>query len=155
RRLTEPAAGLEGPQSYDRVARSLHWLIAALAVIVVLLGWTVGDFPRNTPERDRLLLLHHSVGLVILAAMVFRLGWRWRHPAPPLPPSVGRTERAVARCRHGLLYLIFLAMPIAGYANAAAAGHPVGLFGIVSIPPLLPKTAACHSWRSQRISEAN
>jgi cytochrome b561 len=30
-------------------------------------------------------------------------------------------------------------MPLAGYVNAAAAGHAVSLFGLVSLPPLLPE----------------
>ena len=38
-----------------------------------------------------------------------------------------------------VLYLIFILMPLAGYLNAAAAGHAVNFFGIVSIPPLLPE----------------
>jgi hypothetical protein len=30
-------------------------------------------------------MLHRSVGLIILAVMLLRAEWRWRHPAPPLP----------------------------------------------------------------------
>ena len=71
--------------------------------------------------------------------MVFRAGWRWRHPPPPLPPSLGRLEAALAGGTHLVLYLIFIVMPVAGYLNAAAAGHAVNFFGIVSIPPLLPE----------------
>jgi cytochrome b561 len=136
---TRPAAALGGAASYDSVAQALHWLVAALAVGVVLLGWTIEGVPRNTPQRDLLMTVHSSVGLSILAAMVFRAGWRWRHPPPPLPPSLGRLEAALVRCTHLTLYLIFIAMPLAGYLNAAAAGHAVYFFGLVSIPPLLPE----------------
>ena len=94
--------------------------------------------PRNTPSRDQLLLLHQSVGLTILAAMLLRAGWRWRHPAPPLPPSLARWERTLARVTHVSLYTLFMAMPIAGYLNAAAASHAVDFFGLTSIPPLIP-----------------
>ena len=47
---TRPAAALGGAASYDSVAQALHWLVAALAVGVVLLGWTIEGVPRNTPR---------------------------------------------------------------------------------------------------------
>jgi cytochrome b561 len=124
---------------YDRVARALHWLVAALAVIAVSLGWAIGGAPRNTWTRELLLVLHRSVGLTILAAMVLRILWRWRHPPPALPPRVAALERFLAGCTHAALYVVFIAMPLAGYVNAAAAGHAVNFFGLISIPPVLPE----------------
>lgn len=126
---------------YDRVARGLHWLVAALVVIVVSLGWAIGGAPRNTWTRELLLLLHRSVGLTILAAMVLRALWRWRNPPPALPPRVAALERFLAGCTHAALYVLFVIMPLAGYVNAAAAGHAVSFFGIISIPPLLPENS--------------
>jgi cytochrome b561 len=124
---------------YDRVSRALHWLIAALAVIVVSFGWAIGEAARNTPTRDYALLLHRSVGLTILALILFRAAWRSGHPAPPLPPSIQSWERALSRGTHFLLYLLFIGMPLAGYVNDAAAGHAVSVFGLISIPPLMPE----------------
>lgn len=131
------AAGA-APSGYDRVAQATHWLLAALAALVVSFGWASEGAPRGTPARDSLLLLHRSLGLAILALVLFRLLWRLWHPAPPLPAAVGRAQRALARLTQFGLDAIFLIMPLAGYASAAAAGHAVSLFGLVSIPPLLP-----------------
>jgi cytochrome b561 len=125
-----------GEPGYDRVARATHWLVAGL---VVSLGWAIGGAPRNTPTRDLLLLLHRSVGLTILAAMLFRAFWRWRHPPPALPASLAGLERCLAGCTHAALYVLLIGMPLAGYVNAAAAGHAVNFFGIFSTPPLLPE----------------
>lgn len=133
-------AALAEPSSaggYDRVARWLHWLIAGLAVIVVALGWAVAQAPRNTPARDLVLLLHRSVGLTILALMLMRTLWRWSRAPPHLPASVGAFETALARGAHLILYLLFIAMPLTGYIDAAAAGHSVSVFGILTIPPLI------------------
>jgi cytochrome b561 len=132
------AAAPHAALSYDRIAQAVHWLVAALAVTAIWLGWGIAWAPRNTPRRDLFVLIHESVGLTILAAMVFRAWWRWRHPPPPLPPTLARHEAALAHLTHIALYMLLLVMPLAGYLSAAAAGHAVSVFGIVSIPPLSP-----------------
>jgi len=88
--------------------------VAALAVIVITLGWAIGGAPRNTPSRD-LLLLHRSVGLVILAAMLFGVGWRWIHPAPAMPENNRLSQAAIAFHLVGqyLVYLV-VALHVAG-----------------------------------------
>src|SRR5439155_20918532 len=75
------------------------------------------------------------------ALMVCRIGWRLGHPAPPLPQGFPRLEAFAAHADHLLLYVLFLAMPLSGYLNVAAAGHSASFFGLVAIPPLVPENA--------------
>ena len=124
---------------YGPVARAVHWIVAALAVVVVGLGWALTGAPHGGDLRELLLLLHRSVGLLILAVMVFRIVWRLTHPPPPLPIGFPRIEAAAARADHALLYIIFLVMPLTGLLNALAAGHSVSFFGLLAIPPLIPE----------------
>jgi cytochrome b561 len=131
----EPAAA---GGRYGRAARAMHWLVAALAVMVVAFGWAMEAAARNTPARGSLLTLHGSIGLAILGVMIVRTAWRWLHPAPSLPSSLTRLEVVLAHLTHIGLYLLFIGMPLAGYVNAAAQGHGVSLFGLVSLPSLLP-----------------
>jgi cytochrome b561 len=134
-----PAADPIEIESYGPVARAVHWAVAALAVVVVGLGWAIPGAPRDGDSRELLLFLHRSVGLLILAVMVFRVIWRLTHPPPPFPAGFPRLEAAVAHADHALLYIVFLVMPLTGFLNAAAAGHPVSFFGLFAIPPLLPE----------------
>src|SRR5271168_4587382 len=96
--------------SYGRAARAMHWLVAALAVMVVAFGWAAEAAARNTPARGNLLLLHGSIGLTILSVMIARVLWRWRHPAPVLPPTLTRLEVALTHLTHLGLYLVFVGM---------------------------------------------
>jgi cytochrome b561 len=123
---------------YDRVAQAIHWLVAVLAGVVVALGVAIPATARGSSTRVEVLLLHRSLGLVILALMLFRIAWRLRSPPPPFPLGFPRIDAAAARADHALLYVIFLVMPLSGYIGAAAAGHAVSFFGLVAIPPLLP-----------------
>ena len=90
--------------------------------------------------------MHRSIGLTILALMTFRTLWRRRHPPPPLPAAVGPVVTRLAPLTHYALYLIFIAMPLAGYVNSAAAGHDVSVFGLFSIPPLVPRDGRVAQW---------
>ena len=136
--MSRPADPVES-ETYGPVARAAHWAVAALAVLVIALGWAIPGAARGTEWRELVLLLHRSVGLLILALMVFRIIWRMTHPPPPLPAGFPRIEALAAHADHALLYVLLLAMPLSGYVNAAAAGHPVSFFGLFAIPPLLPE----------------
>src|SRR5207302_4265154 len=112
-------------ECYGPVARGLHWLIAGLAVIVVVLGWAMPEVPRETQSRDVLLTLHRTLGLTILLLMLFLIFWRLSHPVLPFPADFPRLEALAAYADHALLYVLFLVMPLSGYLNAAFAGHSV------------------------------
>jgi cytochrome b561 len=126
--------------AYDPVARGLHWLNAILAAVVILLALGISGTPRHVDARTFLLMLHGSIGLVILVTLLFWAGWRIGHRSPPLRPLLTRAEVVLAHATQAGLFLLFLAMPLSGYAALAAAGRPVSLFGIVTIPPLLPQS---------------
>ncbi|MBV8120407.1 MAG: cytochrome b [Alphaproteobacteria bacterium] len=135
-----------GAGGYSPVAQALHWLVVGLAIMVVSLGLAAGSAPHNSATRADLLLVHRSVGLTILLLMVLRVLWRWRHPPPPLPPSLARVEAALAHLTHLGLYLIFILMPLAGYLASAAAGHTGTFFGVFEIPRLVPVNERLSQW---------
>src|SRR2546423_5944884 len=70
---------------YTHVAIALHWLVAALVLAQFTWGWSMQQIPKQPPGlRADAYNVHKSIGLVILALMLVRLGWRPPHPPPPL-----------------------------------------------------------------------
>ena len=118
---------------YTRVAAVLHWLVAALIVVNAGLGYTAELFPDNwiRPAID----LHKSIGLTVIGLVLMRILWRMAHPAPPLPESYGRVERAAAHAAHIVLYGLILALPISGWLHDSAfkdaAAHPLRIFWVI------------------------
>ncbi|MFI1914048.1 cytochrome b [Nocardia sp. NPDC020380] len=136
------SAGDLADRPYDLLARILHWLMAVLIVTMLFLGaalvGTIGDYAR-------LLNLHRTVGLAILALAVVRIVNRlWRRaPAPGagLPPA----ERAVAVGTEFALYALFVAQPVVGWALVSASGIPVRVAGGIVLPAIAPENAALYA----------
>lgn len=117
-------------QRYTRTAIVLHWLIAIAVIVQFSWGWAMQSIPKQPPGlRADAFNLHKSVGLTLLALMVLRLLWRWRHPAPPLPP-MPRWQAVLAQVVHALLYATLLLHPLSGYLGSVYSGYPVRYFGV-------------------------
>src|SRR5260221_208209 len=92
-------------ERYDKVAMALHWLVAALALAQIALGWWMLDLPKSPPGlRADWFNLHKSIGLTIGLLMLARLGWRLTHAAPPLPRSMPHWQGRPAPAGHFLPY---------------------------------------------------
>ena len=129
---------------YSRTAIALHWLIALAVLGQFAWGWWMQDIPKQPPgPRVDAFNLHKSIGLTILAFMVVRLLWRWRHPAPPLPP-LPRWQTGLAQTTHVVLYVALFVMPLAGYLGSVFSGYPVKYFGV---------TLPAWGWKDQSLKD--
>ena len=61
------------PQRYTTTAAALHWLVAALVLVMILLGWSMQAIPKiPVGPRVNAYNLHKSIGLSIMLLMVLR-----------------------------------------------------------------------------------
>ena len=136
---------------YGNVSVALHWIIAALIVIQVCLGWYFNEvLPDHSPEQRSLITLHVSVGLTILLLVLVRIVWRLTHPAPPLPEGLATWERLLARTTHVLFYILLLALPLTGWALVSGRPGQIAFWGIPW--PHLPGVASLVPDRAARKS---
>jgi cytochrome b561/polyisoprenoid-binding protein YceI len=132
-----------GTARYSIVAIVLHWSIAALIVLQVVLAGRMDGAPGVA--RFEVTQLHKSVGITVLLLSLLRLAWRLMNPPEPLPRTMARWERRLAGLTHVLLYVVMIGMPLTGWimVSTSALGRPTILFGLVNWPhvPGLPDLA--------------
>jgi cytochrome b561 len=131
--------------SWGSIAKTFHWVIAALVLFMIALGWTAKLMERS-PLRIEFFAFHKSTGLAILTLMSARLLWRLVNPVPILPPTLKGWEKAVATATHWLIYAVVFVMPISGYVITSAANVPFKFYKTFSVPMLVaPDRALAHS----------
>jgi cytochrome b561 len=126
-----------GIRRYGSIAQLLHWM----TVLMVIVAWTLGVFGDDRPKGDTRaawLVLHMSVGFLILVAVVMRLAWRVVDPPPPSEDNefgrwLGRFADPAARLGHVVLYALLIAVPVVGIVAQFARGDSLPLFGAIDI----------------------
>ena len=137
---------------YSPFATILHWLLAVMIIASFCVGLYMTDLAMS-PQRLKLFNWHKWAGIVILALSTLRLSWRLSHRAPALPSAMPGWQVAASKAVHTLLYGLFFAVPLSGWAYSDAAGFPIVLFALIPLPDLLEKNReladtikALHHW---------
>ncbi len=125
---------------YDRVAKTLHWLVFLLIGIQFILGWSMPDVNRDTLPVGW-VGAHITVGTLILLSVAMRILWRLLHQ-PPVMPHPSSWSARLARLVHACLYVLMGVVPVFGWANANARGWVVGVTDSLSLPTLMVKGSA-------------
>lgn len=120
---------------YGLINIMLHWLIAVWVVGLFALGLYMVGLGYYDPWYHRGPALHKSLGLLLFAALVLRLLWRFINPVP-YSLAKRRWERSAASIGHGLLYLVLFLVILSGYLIAAADGRAIAVFDWFSVPAL-------------------
>jgi len=120
---------------YSTVAIVLHWTIAALIVLQVVLSGRMED---RTPEAFAVTQFHKSVGITILLLSLARLAWRLTHRPPPEPAGLAPWERRLAGAAHWGFYAVMILMPVTGWIMVSTSRFalPTVLYGAIPWPHL-------------------
>ena len=127
-------------QGYRRPARWLHWIMAALVLLMIPAGLIMVQKGLARPVQDALYLFHKNTGVILLGLLVIRLIHRRRHPAPDLPATLPHWQRRAAHLSHMALYVLLLVMPVSGYIRVRAGGFPIEGLDAIGIGTLVPKS---------------
>ncbi|WP_341910110.1 cytochrome b [Polaromonas sp. YR568] len=123
------------PPRYTSTAIVLHWLLALLILAQLSFGVYMVELPFS-PGRIKQFNWHKWAGISILVLSALRLLWRLRH-RPPAALPMPSWQAHSAHASHVAMYVLFFAIPLAGWAYSSAAGFPVVYFGVLPLPDLV------------------
>jgi cytochrome b561 len=132
-------------EAYSNTAIVLHWVLAVSILTVFVVGLRIQAMPFS-PAKLQVINWHKWAGVTILALSAVRLAWRLTHRPPALPARIEQGmpgwQRVAYHGVHQLMYVLFFAVPLLGWAYSSAKGFPIVWFGVLPLPDLVAKDAA-------------
>ncbi|MFD1881248.1 cytochrome b [Paracoccus pacificus] len=125
---------------YRRPARWLHWIIAALVLLMIPAGLIMVQKGLPRPVQDTLFVFHKNTGVILFFLIAARLIYRLRHKPPPLPDTMPEWQKRAAGIAHFALYALMVIMPVSGYIRVRADRFPIEGLDALGIGTWLPKS---------------
>jgi cytochrome b561 len=140
------------PTTYTSTARFLHWLTAAIILVIVPMGIVMANMELGK-LGDVLFDIHRSLGFLLLPLAIWRVWYRLTHPVPALPPDIPGYQVLAAEATHWALYALLLAQPVIGWIATSAYGAKISILWLFTLPPIWPQNEsvsdamfALHRW---------
>lgn len=125
--------------TYGRVSRALHWLMALLIIGMLAGGFLMGELGSDNALKPLLYSLHKSTGSLLLVLIGLRLLWTLVNPKPQ---ALGTQKWAnqLARAVHIGLYVLMIGLPLSGYLLVASgtSTEPFEFYGLFALPKIMP-----------------
>jgi cytochrome b561 len=131
------------PATWNPLARTFHWVMAALILAQGIVGW-VGHEMERSPAKIDVMTAHKSLGITLLLLVLLRLAWRATHRAPPPPQGSSRWEIRAAWLSHLGLYLLMIALPLSGWLAASTSIVPWKLWWLIPWPGIAAPDEGLH-----------
>jgi cytochrome b561 len=122
---------------WTRRQRRLHWWSAALIFTGFALAWAMVAVPlEQLLAKFVLYQLHKTIGLTVLALVLWRLAVRAGRGRPAWEDGLPGWQVQAAGGMHAALYALALAVPVLGYfvAATAPAQVPTLFLGVLPVP---------------------
>jgi cytochrome b561 len=121
-------------EKYTFSMRAMHWIMAALLLVLVIVGFAMTGLPDE--QKGYVYGLHKSFGLLALLFVILRIINRMRSEIPASPSEISAFYNKLSGGVMFLAYVCMVVMPISGPVMSWAFGHPVAFFGL-QLPTLV------------------
>jgi len=121
--------------SYGWISIGIHWLMAIAIIYMFGLGLYMVELTYYDAWYRGSLDLHKSLGMVLLALLLFRRIWQALNTTPNAL-TAAKWQQVSATIMHHGLYMIMLFLMVSGYLISTADGRAIIVFDLIHIPAL-------------------
>ena len=112
-------------QRYHSLSIVLHWSIALALLFMFASGLYMVNADISKADQYRLFQIHKASGVLVLWALILRIGTRLFTSSPTLPDALNQQQAFNAKLGHICLYIALVTMPLSGWLMVSAS--PFGL----------------------------
>ncbi|RJP51951.1 MAG: cytochrome b [Anaerolineaceae bacterium] len=124
----------ENPKRYHPVHVVLHWLMAVMTILAIVIGMFVLNPIPDTAEKTSTLQIHALWGGLLALVLVARLITRFTLPRPASANTDSTFLDFVSKAVHFLLYVGVIGMVVSGLGTAVQADLFAVFRGAVPFP---------------------
>lgn len=123
-------------EGYGWLSIGLHWFMLLLLIAVYACIELREFYPKGSYLRDALKTWHFMLGLSVFVLVWLRLLSAITAPSPRINPELPKWQKLSAVLIQSVLYILMVAMPVAGWLILSAQGKPIPFFGL-QLPALI------------------
>lgn len=132
---------------YGLGGRLLHWTSVTLLLVMILTADGFAGLEAGA-DRDRLVAIHVSWGLLFLLVMLLRVYWRCSNLNPVNSYSIRKWQKFAARSLHLCIYIVVITQSLSGLLNLLSDGAGIAFFSVFETTALMQKQPALHAFSS-------
>jgi len=107
-------------KKYSPLQIGFHWVV----FILIATAYAAMELRGYAPSwRREITLLHYTAGVTVLILMLLRILVRFANKTPAIAPPPPRWQMIVAHAIHGVLYLMFICLPLLGVLTLYFGGR--------------------------------
>ena len=121
---------------YGWVAIALHWVMGLTILGMYPLGLYIDSLTYYDTAYRTVPHWHKGIGILLAGCLVLRLLWKWNNPTVSHLATYSRLTVTLAKCVHGLLYLLIAGVVCSGYFISTADGRGIEVFNWFTVPAM-------------------
>ena len=127
---------LDSENKFGLITKALHWLSAIVIFALFGVGFWMVDLTYYSEWYRTAPHWHKSIGILLLVATLFRLGWKLFTPTPRGIESHTKMVKLATKIGHATIYIVLFIILFSGYFISSADGRGIEVFNWFEVPGL-------------------